>query len=246
MRHPKVKQNNVRRLLNEGRRVFGAWLLIPSTVIVEIAGYAGMDFCVIDNEQGVFNDETVTEMIRAGENVDMAVFVRVVANDPGMILKVLNAGGDGIIVPHIRNKQDAEAAVRAAHYAPEGFRGQMHGLRRDGYGTIDYAEYVASINREIMVMLTIEDVEALENLDEIAATKGVDVLVIGRADLAQAMGMPGQMGHPDILAAEQKIRAAAKAHGLAFYGEEIIDAGIDQDLLLHGWIQARKDVELSS
>jgi 2-keto-3-deoxy-L-rhamnonate aldolase RhmA len=91
-----------------------------------------------------------------------------------------------------------------------------------------------------MVFLTIEDTEALAALDAIAATPGVDGLVIGRADLAQALGIPGQFGHADIVAAEEKIRAAARANGLVFYGEEIIDAGIDQDLLLHGWIKARQ------
>src|SRR5581483_7591504 len=69
------KQNNMRRLLNEGKRVFGAWLLIPSTITVEIAGWAGLDFCVIDNEHGWFNDETVGEMIRAAENVGISLIV---------------------------------------------------------------------------------------------------------------------------------------------------------------------------
>ncbi len=243
MRQPQLKQNNVRRLLAEGKRVYGAWLLIPSTVTVEIAGYAGLDFAVIDNEQGAFNPETIADMIRAGENVGISVFVRVVANNPGLINQVLNAGADGIIVPHVCTRQDAEAAVRAARYAPDGFRGQMYALRRDGYGTIDFTDYLAAINREIMVFLTIEDVQGLDNLEEIASTPGIDVLLIGRADLAQSLGMPGQVMHPAVTAAEQKIRSAALAHGLAFYGEQIIDAGIDQDLLLHGWRQARADMQ---
>lgn len=239
---PKFKQNNMRRLLNEGKRVFGAWLLIPSTITVEIAGWAGLDFCVIDNEHGWFNDETVGEMIRAAENVGISLIVRVVENNPGLILKVLNAGGDGVIVSHIRTRADAEATVRAARYAPHGFRGQMHSMRREGYGTIDNKEYLAALNREIMVFLTIEDVEGIENLDEIASVPGVDVLLIGRADLAQSMGMPGEVNHPDVIAAEEKIHAAAKAHGLAFYGDEVIDAGIDQDMLLHGWMKARREL----
>jgi 2-keto-3-deoxy-L-rhamnonate aldolase RhmA len=246
MNPPKIKQNNVRRLLNEGKRVFGAWLLIPSPITVELAGYAGLDFAVIDNEHGRFNDETIEEMIRAGENVGIAIFVRVVENTPPLILKVLNAGADGILVSHVCTRADAEAAVRAAHYAPTGFRGQMHSLRRDGYGTMNYKEYVDAIDREIMVFLTIEDVEGIRNLDEIASVPGVDALVIGRADLAQSMGIPGEDAHPDIAKAEQEIRAAAKAHGLAFYGEEIIDAGIDLDMLLNGWKQGRRDFEMNS
>jgi 2-keto-3-deoxy-L-rhamnonate aldolase RhmA len=242
MKSPKIKQNNLRRVLAEGKKAYGAWLLIPSTIIVEIAGYAGLDFCAIDNEQGNFNDETVAEMIRAGENVGLAVIVRVVANHPGLILKVLNAGGDGIIVPHICTKEDAERAVRAAKHAPEGMRGAMYALRRDGYGTINHSEYLAAINDEIMVFLTIEDIEAMNNLDEIASVKGIDGLVIGRADLAQSMGIIGQMAHPDIKAAEQKIVAACKANALEFYGDRIIDAGIDQDLLLNGWIKARQEL----
>jgi len=242
MRQLKIKQNNLRRVLEEGKKAYGAWLLIPSTITVEIAGYAGLDFAVVDNEQGWFNDETIAEMIRSAENVGMALIVRVVANDPGLILKVLNAGADGIIVPHVKTQADAETAVRAARYAPEGFRGQMYAMRRDGYGTIDNREYVAQINREITVMLTIEDVEALDNLDAIASTKGVDVLVIGRADLAQSYGVPGHIDDPRIITAEEKIKAAARANGIAFYGDQIIDAGIDQDLLLHGWMKARQEL----
>ena len=151
MKPVKCKENNVRRLLKEGKRVFGAWLLIPTPITVEIAGYAGLDFAVIDNEHGRFNDETVEDMIRAGENVGIAVFVRVVENNAGLILKTLNAGADGIIVSHVCTRQDAEAAVRAAHYAPSGFRVQMYALRRDGYGTVDFQDYVNAINNEIMV-----------------------------------------------------------------------------------------------
>jgi 2-keto-3-deoxy-L-rhamnonate aldolase RhmA len=240
MRQPKVRQNKVRGLLAQGKKVVGAWLLIPSTVTVEIAGYAGLDFVVIDNEQSSFNDETVADMIRTAEMADVSVFVRVIENNAGLILKVLNMGADGVIVPHVRSKAEAEAVVRAALYAPEGFRGQMTGLRRDGYGMIDVQEYLARINREIMVFLVIEDVEALEQLDEIARTRGVDVLIVGKADLAQSMGIPGQVTHPDVLAVVQRIRSAAKSAGIAFFGDEFVDAGIDQDLLLQGWMSGRR------
>jgi 2-keto-3-deoxy-L-rhamnonate aldolase RhmA len=240
MRQLKVRQNKVRGLLDQGKQVFGAWLLIPSTVTVEIAGYAGLDFVVIDNEQSSFNDETVADLIRTAEMADVSVFVRVIENNAGLILKVLNMGADGVIVPHVRSKAEAEAVVRAALYAPDGFRGQMTGLRRDGFGMIDTQEYLASINREIMVFLVIEDVEALDQLDEIVRTPGVDVLIVGKADLAQSMGIPGQVTHPDVLAGVQRIRSAAKAAGISFFGDEFVDCGIDQDLLLHGWMNARQ------
>jgi 2-keto-3-deoxy-L-rhamnonate aldolase RhmA len=240
MRQLKVRQNKVRNLLDQGHQAFGAWLLIPSTLTVEIAGYAGLDFVVIDNEQSSFNDETVADMIRMAEMADVSVFVRVVENNAGLILKVLNMGADGVIVPHVRSQAEAAAVVRAARYAPEGFRGQMTGLRRDGFGMIDAQEYLASINREIMVFLVIEDVEALVQLDEIVHTQGVDVLIVGKADLAQSMGLPGQVTHPKVQAGVDRIRSAAKAAGVAFFGDELIDAGIDQDLLLHGWMKGRQ------
>jgi len=240
MRRLKVRQNKVRGLLAQGKQVFGAWLLMPSTVTVEIAGYAGLDFVVIDNEQSAFNDETVADMIRTAEMADVSVFVRVIENNAGLILKVLNMGADGVIVPHVRSQAEAEAVVRAALYAPEGFRGQMTGLRRDGFGLMDVQEYLASINHEIIVFLVIEDVEALDQLDEIARTPGVDVLIVGKADLAQSMGIPGQVTHPEVLAGVQRIRSAAKAAGISFFGDEYIDCGIDQDLLLHGWMSGRQ------
>jgi 4-hydroxy-2-oxoheptanedioate aldolase len=243
MRSRKIRPNKVRGLLAEGRRVYGAWLLIPSTATPELAAYAGLDFVVIDNEHGAFNDETVGDMIRAAEAAGVAVFVRVVENSAGPILKVLNLGADGIIVPHVRSKEDAAAAVRAARYAPHGFRGQMTGRRRDGFGLIDAQEYLAAINNEIMVFLTIEDVEALDQLDEIARTPGVDVLVVGREDLAQSLGIPGQPGHERVAAGVEQIRAAARSAGIAFFGDQFVDAGIDIHLLLQGWTKGRQDAE---
>src|SRR5260221_6762671 len=166
----------------------------------------------------------------------VSVFVRVIENSAGLILKVLNMGADGVIVPHVRSKAEAEAVVRAALYAPEGFRGQMTGLRRDGFGLIDVREYLARINREIMVFLVIEDMEALEQLDEIARTRGVDVLIVGKADLAQSMGIPGQVTHRDVLAVVQRIRSAAQSAGIAFCGDEFVCTRVCRDALPLGWL----------
>src|SRR5262249_1292993 len=104
----------------------------------------------------------------------------------------------------------------------------------------DAQEYLANINREIMVFLVLEDVEALDHLDEIVGTAGADVIIVGKADLAQSMGVPGQVAHPDVLAGVHRIRSAAKPAGLAFFGDEFIAAGIDQDLLLRGWSRGRQ------
>jgi 2-keto-3-deoxy-L-rhamnonate aldolase RhmA len=238
MRHPSVKENPVKRALAKSERVFGVWLLVPSPVPMEIAGYAGLDFAVIDAEHGAFNDETLQNMIRAGENVDLAVFVKVLENHPALIMKALDLGADGVMIPHVCTRAEAEAAVRAARNHPEGFRGQMTELRVDGYGTIQAEEYTARSNEQVMVMLVIEDVAGVRNLPEILATPGVDAIVVGMADLAQAMGFTGQAEHPEVLATRDRIRAATEKAGLIFYGDRMVEIGTDHGLFLEALVRA--------
>jgi 2-keto-3-deoxy-L-rhamnonate aldolase RhmA len=238
MRHTRVKENKVKRAIAEGTTVYGAFILIPSPTIVEIAGYAGLDYVVIDNEHATINDETLENMVRAGENVDLTVFIRVLENRPSLILKALDLGADGVLVPHICSKQDAVAAVEAARYYPEGHRGQVTSRRGAGYGAIDRKEYLTTVNKEVMVMLLIEDVEGVRTIGEIVTVPGIDVIDVGVVDLSQSMGLLGQPTHPDVLEARDKVVAAARAASIAVDGYELVTVGGDTTILRNAFALA--------
>ena len=238
MRRSVLKQNRVKKALTQGEQVYGAFISIASPRIVEIAGYAGLDYVIIDNEHSTINDETLENMVRAGEAVGISVLVRIVENRDSIILKVLDLGADGVLVPHIGSKEAAAAVVKAARYYPEGHRGQMSSGRRAGYGSVDRMAYLTGMGNEVMVMLMIEDVEGVQNIDEIVSVPGIDAIVVGQGDLSQSMGLLGQPNHPDVVKARDRVFAAARAAGIAVTGRELATVAYDHTTLLDGFATA--------
>lgn len=240
MRKSSLKENKVKKAVARGEKVYGVFVSTASPRIVEIAGYADLDYVIVDNEHGAINDETLENMVRAGERVDLTVLVRIVENRDSIILKVLDLGADGVLVPHVCTKEAAQAAVQAARYYPDGHRGQMSTGRRAGYGSINSREYLTGMSKEVMVMLMIEDAEGVENIEEIVSVPGIDVIVVGQGDLSQSMGLLGQPNHPDVLEARDRVIAAARGAGIALTGQDLITVGSDHSTLLTGFAGALK------
>ncbi|KAB7706222.1 siderophore biosynthesis protein SbnG [Bacillus aerolatus] len=184
-------KNKVKMMIQNNETVFGLFCSIPNPLIIEMIGHAGYDFVIIDTEHAAINPETVENMIRAAEVVGLTPFVRVSENSNGAILRALDAGAKGVIVPHVRAKLDAEQAVYASRYYPLGMR-SLNGGRPASFGKDDLTKYIERANEEIMVILMIEDQEGIENLDEILSVKGVDMVLEGAADLSQSLGIPWQ------------------------------------------------------
>jgi 4-hydroxy-2-oxoheptanedioate aldolase len=134
---------------------------------------------------------------------------------PETILRVLDAGAQGIVVPRVQDAAQARCAVRASRYHPLGQRG-ISGGRTTGFGTIGLQDYMAQANREIMVVAMIEDVAGVENIDAILAVPGIDMILEGAIDLSQSLGVPGQAQHPEVQAAIRRVAAACTAHGVPF------------------------------
>jgi 4-hydroxy-2-oxoheptanedioate aldolase len=210
-----LKANAVRRKLSEGHEVHGLFCSIPAPALVEMIGCAGYDFVILDSEHTLVDPEGLENLIRAAEAVGLTPFVRVPESDPGAILRALDAGAMGVVVPHIRSRSDVDAAVRAARYAPEGMR-SLNGGRVPGFGLIDLTEYVRLANREIMVVAMIEDAEGVEALPEILAGGGIDLVLEGAADLSQSYGVPWQTRHPKVTEAVRRMHAVCTEHGAAF------------------------------
>jgi 4-hydroxy-2-oxoheptanedioate aldolase len=201
-----MRTNTLKQKLRDGKPVFGVMITFPAPPVVEMLGYMGFDWVLIDNEHGSITVDTSEDMIRAAELTGIAPIVRPVANRPEVIAPFLDRGAWGVQVPHVNTREEAEAAVAACKYFPEGQRGSFSGGRPAEYGMAGTTtqEYFAKANANTLVCLMLEEVEAIDNIAEIVTVKGVDVLFIGSGDLSQSMGYPGQQAHPEVLAVMEK------------------------------------------
>jgi 2-keto-3-deoxy-L-rhamnonate aldolase RhmA len=195
----------------------------PSTIVapyatsaglVELLGHLGFDGVFLDGEHGPVGWEDLEHMIRAAEVAGYTSVVRVHEGDAATITRALDRGAGGIQVPHVNTAAQAEAIVKHAKFAPLGHRG-WSGWR--GAWNTDPQEYARTANAHTLVAIMLEEVEALNNLDEILRVDNVDVFFVAPGDLAQSMGLPGQAGHPRVRAAIddalQRIRAAGRIPG---------------------------------
>ena len=188
--------------------------MIPSPQIVEMLGKLGFDWVLIDGEHGTLSPESMELMIMAAEASGLTPIVRPASSSPEAILHALDRGALGIQVPHVNTAGEARRVVQAARYHPLGSRGLAAGTRAGNYGFgLALSDYAQQANRETLVCIQLEEVEALRNLDEILQVDGVDVFFIGPSDLSQSMGYPGRTDAPEVQAAMTAAFAAIAAAG---------------------------------
>jgi len=191
-----MKKNYLKEALIKGEKTFGPFLKLIDPAVVEIMGFAGFDFVIIDQEHGPISVETAQNMIRATESVNITPIIRVAKNDESLILRALDIGAQGIEIPQINCKDDALQAVNSVKYFPQGMRGMCRFVRAANYSSLDKFKHFESSNKETMVIIHIEGVEGIDNLDEILTVSGIDVIFIGPYDLSQSLGIPGQVESP--------------------------------------------------
>tara|TARA_Y100000294_G_C8554121_1_gene336523 strand:- start:576 stop:1307 length:732 start_codon:yes stop_codon:yes gene_type:complete len=186
----------------------GSWITLNHISIVEIMADAGFDWLCVDLEHSVIDYYGAEKLIATIEAKGCVPYVRVGANDPLIIKRVLDAGAKGIIVPMINSKIDAEKAVNAVKYPPLGNRGV--GLARaQGYG-FDFEEYADTINNETRVIAQIEHIDAINNLEDIITVDGIDGTIIGPYDLSGSMGKPGKYEDSDVVDVLRKYEEVSK------------------------------------
>jgi len=188
--------------------------LAPSPLAVEIAGRCGIDGVWIDLEHRPWTMHDIFPMLAAGRIADTDCFVRIRKGEGyTSFFRPLEDGAAGIMAPHVKSREEAEWVARNAKFPPIGRRGLETMMPDADLGFSDPIEYTRHANRETFVCIQIEDAEALDHLDEIAATPGVDILFIGPADLTFSMGIPLELSHPDFLRAVRAIASAAERNG---------------------------------
>ena len=212
--------------LKNGEKLFGPFINMNYPAVVEVAGMACFDFCIIDNEHGEIPVEGTLDMIRACKLAGIPSIVRVYEGNPELIDKALDLGADGVQIPNIGSKEAAEIAVSAAKFAPEGSRGCNRYVRAGKYGSIDKADFFGKANDETAVILQVEGQDGVQALPDILKVKGFDVLFVGPYDLSASLGIPGQVNHPKVIAQMEEIMRQAKEVGVAvgFFCDDVATA----------------------
>lgn len=186
----------------------GSWLTIPHQAVIEILSTAGFDWLTIDMEHSPISIETIMNLIGHIQGNGMQALVRVSKNEEVAIKRVLDAGADGIIVPMIRNKEEAIQAVNYVKYPPLGKRGV--GLNRaQKYGTA-FDTYQEWVKNNAVVIAQIEHIDAVNNLEDIFSVPGIDGIIVGPYDLSASMGYPGEYEREDVKKALERIDIVAK------------------------------------
>jgi 2-dehydro-3-deoxyglucarate aldolase len=198
-------KNKLRDALLNRKVSLGAWMQIGHCAVAEILARAGFDWVCVDLEHGAIDLETTTNIFRTLDAFDCVPVARLPLNDPVWIHRTLDAGARALIIPMVKTSEEAEAAVREAKYPPRGKRG--YGYSRANMHGMDFAEYIASANDEIAMIMQIEHKKAIGSLETILDVPGVDGLFIGPLDLSGSMGITGQMDHPQMVDALERYRS---------------------------------------
>jgi 4-hydroxy-2-oxoheptanedioate aldolase len=210
------KKNELKRRLAAGEKAVGCWISLGSPEVTELLGHAGFDYLLLDQEHGLGDLATLVSQLQALSASSTLGIVRVPWNDPVYLKRVLDAGAQGVMIPAIETAEQARAAVAACHYPPAGIRGSgAGGARCSNYGFVK--DYLTRAADELLIALQVESITAVENIDEILAVEGVDVIFIGPHDLSATIGHLSEMQHPKVAPviahAEQRILASGKAMG---------------------------------
>ena len=225
--------NKVKQMWKAGQAVANGWLAIPNAFSAEMFAQSGWDSLTVDMQHGVQDYLSCVACFQGMQPHPVTPMVRVPWNEPGIIGKVLDAGAYGVICPNIETVEECERFVGACHYPPDGYRsfGPKRGLL---YGGKDYVHHA---NKTILTIIQIETLKGLQNVDAIAAVKGLDMLYVGPSDLGLALGREAKQNQTDpvVMDAIDKILKAAKKAGLkagmhctsAEYAAQMIEKGFD-------------------
>jgi 4-hydroxy-2-oxoheptanedioate aldolase len=211
-----LPQNHFKRALARGQQQIGLWCSLPGCYVAEAVAGSGFDWLLFDTEHSPGDPLTVLPQLQTVAAYDVSPVVRPASNDTVLIKRFLDLGAQTLLIPYVQNAREAQNAVAAMRYPPEGVRGVSGLTRATRFGRAEgYAKRAAE---ELCLLVQIETREALDQLEAIAAVDGVDGIFVGPADLAASLGHVGETGHPTVIAAVEdairRIRACGKPAGV--------------------------------
>lgn len=213
-----MRINHVKERLRRGEPSIGTWLSLPSPEAAEFLGQMPFDWLTVDSEHNPVDIRTLAQMFASMASSGIAPQVRIPWNSPENFKRALDAGAWGIVVPMVNSKEEAEQAVQATRYYPEGSRSVGGGRHALSWGTSG-AEYFRHANEQVLLVCQIEHIKGVENADEILSVPGVDACFIGPNDLAASMGLglgvALETDIPEVVEAIEHIRVTCHKHGVA-------------------------------
>lgn len=212
--HVADRRPSLRDRLDGPRPLFGTWVKQRAGEVIETLGSAGFDYIVLDGEHGEFDLGALPDLLRAIDVTGAGSLVRTAFSSPKEILRALDAGAQGIMVPNIESAEQARIACDAARYAPTGTRGASPTARAARYGLTPFAEYRSRSDADVLVVLQVEGPRGIASLDEILEVPGVDVVFVGPFDLATHLGVPGEVDHEHVVEAMTAIVGRARERGI--------------------------------
>ena len=204
-----MRRRSYSTLLDLGRPALGTWSQMHSAEAVDMVGEAGFDFTIIDCEHGAFGIETAENLMRACDAAVLVPLVRAPSADPRWIGRALDAGAAAVVVPGVPNAETTRTLVAAARFAPSGSRGACPCVRAGGHYIRDWRAYASAEDAEKGIIALVETAEGLADIDAICAVDGLLGLVIGPFDLSVSLGYRGDYRHRDVVAALDRMMAAA-------------------------------------
>ena len=206
------RRNTCKERLKAGRKVLGCWTALGCAPVVELLGFTGFDYLLLDQEHGLGDLGSLAVQLQAMSATPATSVVRVQWNDQVVLKRVLDAGVEGVMIPLVETAEEARAAVASCRYPPNGRRGAAAAsARASNYGMA--ADYVATCADNLLVVLQIESEKGVQNIEEILKVEGIDVMFIGPHDLSGTVGQLGNLKHPEVAAlierAERAILASA-------------------------------------
>jgi 2-keto-3-deoxy-L-rhamnonate aldolase RhmA len=201
--------------------------------IAYMLAQCGFDFFIIDNEHGAYNVETITNMVAAARGAGISVIVRIPEITRENILKPLDSGASGLLVPMVNTADEAKEIIQHAKYPPMGKRGAALRRPHNLYKKVNAADYLKQANENTFIAVQAETTESIKNINEIAAVEGVDCIFVGPFDLSISLGIPGQINHSLEIEAIEKIAGACKEHnkiaGILMFDQNLLTQWIKKD-----------------
>ncbi len=206
---------NIKKKLKQGEYVAGPFVRMAEQAIIEMIGYAGFDFIIIDLEHGPLEVYQAENLVRTARMVGISPIIRVRENSETMILRALDTGAAGVQIPQINSEEMAAGSVKASYFHPKGNRGVCRFTHNAEYSNIPRDQYFKMANENTLVVLQVEGKGGVENIDAILDTPDIDVLFLGPYDLSQALNLTGQVSHPEVLKTIETITKKARNKGIA-------------------------------
>jgi 2-keto-3-deoxy-L-rhamnonate aldolase RhmA len=201
--------------LRAGEPSYGAILQLACPAVAALLSAQGFDWIWIDTEHGAISVETAQLMIQASQGTSAVPLVRIAEKLPWLAKAHLDAGAMGIITPMVNSAKEASDAVAALQYPPQGFRGFGPAMAPARWGLRGAGAYAKAANSEILAIAQIEHIQAVDTIDEIVDVPGLDLVFVGMYDLSASMGLLGQVDHPSVVSAAQRVLLSAQSAGVA-------------------------------